>query len=144
LVDTLLAATAQTAFARLPQAFERLSATDDPEAISHALTTSRRVIDSFADAVFPARKEPFQLGQQALDVTAKQTRNRLRAYIYIRTGQGSRYERLSKGLASLYDRVSTGVHSDVDFGEARALVLQTYLFLGEMLTLGPVIEKTSH
>jgi hypothetical protein len=34
-VDTLLAATAKTAFDRLPQAFKRL-ATEDPEAISHA------------------------------------------------------------------------------------------------------------
>ena len=34
---------------------------------------------------------------------------------------------------TLYDRVSAGVHSDVDGGgEAKALVLQTYLFLGEL------------
>jgi hypothetical protein len=140
LVDALLAATAQTAFTRLPQAFERLGAADDSEAISHALTTSRRVIDSFADAVFPARKEPFQLGQQPIDVGQQQTRNRVRAYIYTCIGQGSRYERLSRGLSSLYDRVSAGVHSDVDLGEARALVLQTYLLLGEILTLPPQRE----
>ena len=42
---------------------------------------------------------------------------------------------INKSLGSLYDRVSAGIHADVDVGEARALVLQTYLFLGELLSL---------
>lgn len=130
----MLAATAKTAFTRLPQAFERLKA-GDPEAVSHALTTSRRVIDSFADAVFPARTTPVLIGQQRTEAGEKQVRNRLRAYVHERVGQYSRYERLNKSLGSLYDRVSAGIHADVDVGEARALVLHTYLFLGELLSL---------
>lgn len=133
-VDTRLAATAQTAFDRLPHAFERLSA-GDPEATSHALTTCRRVIDSFADAVYPPRPDAVLIGQQPLEVGERHVRNRLRAYIYERLGQGSRYERLNRALASLHDRVSAGVHADVDVGEARALVLHTYLLLGELLSL---------
>jgi hypothetical protein len=35
----------------------------------------------------------------------------------------------------LYDRVSTGVHSDVDAQEAINLFFNTYLLLGEILTL---------
>jgi hypothetical protein len=136
-VDALLASTASSAFAKLPHAFERLGA-GEPEAISHALTTCRRVIDAFADPVYPAREEPVKLGEQTLEVGSKQVRNRLRAYIYERVGQCSRYERLNKTLGSLYDRVSTGVHADVDGGEARAIVLQTYLFLGELLSLPTV------
>jgi hypothetical protein len=136
-VDALLVATAKTAFDRLPQAFERL-ATEDAEAISHALTTCRRVVDSFADAVFASRAEPVTIGKQEIEVGAKQVRNRLRAYMYERIGQSSRYERLNKSLGSLYDRISAGVHNDIDVGEARALVLQTYLFLGELLSLPPV------
>jgi hypothetical protein len=133
-VDALLADKAQTAFVRLPQAFERLS-TGETEAISHALTTCRRVVDSFAESVFPARGTPVFIGEQALDVGERHTRNRLRAYIFERIGQSSRYERLNRLLGSLYDRVSAGVHSDVDASEARALVLQTYLLLGEILSL---------
>jgi hypothetical protein len=38
-------------------------------------------------------------------------------------------------MASIYDRVCAGVHADVDSGEARALVLHTYLLLGEILSL---------
>jgi len=131
----LLAATAKTAFSRLPQAFERLGAGDDPEAISHALTTCRRVIDSFADAVYPPRQDPALIGEQLIEVGAPHTRNRLRAYVHEQIGGRSRYDRLSRGIASLYERVSAGVHADVNVGEARALVLQTYLLLGEILTL---------
>ena len=94
-VDVLLAVTAKTAFRRSPQAFERLGA-GDPEAISHALTTCRRVIDSFADAVYPPRAEPASIGGQQIDVGAPNTRNRLRVFVYERTGAGSRYDRLRK------------------------------------------------
>jgi hypothetical protein len=133
-VDALLAVTAKTAFTRLPQAFQRLGA-GDPEAISHALATCRRVIDSFTDAVFPPQAEPARIGDQEIKVGAREIRNRLRAYVYQHIGQGSRYERLNRGISSLYDRVSAGVHADVSVGEARALVLHTYLLLGEILTL---------
>jgi hypothetical protein len=133
-VDARLAATAQTAFDRLPHAFERLAA-GDKEAVSHALTTCRRVLDSFADAVYPPREEPARIGEQEIEVAAPHTRNRLRVYVYEQIGKGSRYERLSRGIAPLYDRVSGGVHADVTIGEARALVLHTYLLLGEILTL---------
>jgi len=75
------------------------------------------------------------IGQQRTEVGEKQVRNRLRAYMFDSIGQCSRYERLNKALASIYDRVSAGVHSDVDTGEARALVLHTYLLLGELLSL---------
>lgn len=130
----LLSAAAGTAFQRLPQAFERLGA-GDPDAISHALTTCRRVIDSFADAVFPARAEPVLIGQESIEVSQDKVRNRLRAMIHARIGTCSRYTRLNKNLVSLYDRVSAGVHAEVDVEEAKALVLQTYLFLGELLSL---------
>jgi hypothetical protein len=133
-VDALLSSTASSAFGKLPHAFERLGA-GDAEAISHALATCRRVVDAFADSVYPARGDPVKLGEQTLEVGHKQVRNRLRAYMYEHLGQCSRYERLNKTLGSLYDRVSTGVHSEVDSEEARALVLQTYLFLGELLSL---------
>jgi hypothetical protein len=132
-VDALLAGTAETAFKRLPNAFERLGA-GDSEAISHALTTCRRVLDSFADAVYPARAGVAHIGEQEIEVGAAHTRNRLRGYVYERIGRGSRYDRINRSISLLYDRVSAGVHADVNIGEARALVLQTYLLLGEILS----------
>lgn len=134
-VDALLADTAEIASDRLPQAYERLAAGGGSEAVSHALSTCRRVMDSFADAIYPARTEPAHIGEQEIEVGAGQTRNRLRVYVYERIGNGSRYQRLNQAIRSLYDRTATGVHADVDVGEARALILQTYLLLGEILSL---------
>ncbi len=55
----------------------------------HALTTCRRVIASFVDAVFRPQEEPFAIGSQTMAVGEAQTLNRLRAYIYERIGQSS-------------------------------------------------------
>jgi hypothetical protein len=133
-VDTLLANTAEIAANLLPQAYERLAA-GDSEAITHALVTCRRVMDYFANAVYPPRAERARIGEEEIEVGADRTRNRLRVYVYERIGNGSRYKRLNQAIRSLYDRASAGIHADVDIGEARALVLQTYLLLGEILSL---------
>jgi hypothetical protein len=92
-------------------------------------------MDCFANAVYPPRAEPARIGEEEIEVGADKTRNRLRVYVYERVGSGSRYKRLNQAIRSLYDRASTGIHADVDIGEARALVLQTYLLLGEILSL---------
>jgi hypothetical protein len=134
LTDTMLASTAAKAFDRLPSAFERLSDGSN-EAVSHALTTCRRVLDAFIDSVFPPQDDSILVGHQWLEVKANHTRNRLRAFVHSRIGSGSRCDRITKCYSVLYDRVSAGVHDDVDIGEARALVLQTYLIIGECLSI---------
>jgi hypothetical protein len=133
-VDSLLAGTASRAFERLPQAFQRLSS-QDPESISHALTTCRRVIDSFADAVFPPRPSQCSSGAHLLRLVKGMCAIGSAHSSTHELGSARDYERLNKTLGSLHDRLSAGVHDDVDAGEARALILQTYLFLGELLSL---------
>jgi hypothetical protein len=133
-VDAQLAAQAATAFEKIPSVFERLQA-GEPEAISHALTSCRRIIDSFADAVFPPRPTPVIIDGTELDCGADKTKNRIRAFIASKVSSRSRRDRINRNLASLYDRVSAGVHSDVAVDEAQALVLNTYLLLGELISL---------
>jgi hypothetical protein len=133
-IDAKLAANAAAVLAKLPNVFERLDH-GDVEAISHALASSRRIIDAFADSVFPARSEPFTMSGTSYEVTQEKVRNRLRAYIAQNISSQSRRERLGKNLTALYDRVSAGVHSDVTPAEAQALVLNTYLLLGELVEL---------
>jgi hypothetical protein len=133
-VDRHLAQKASKAFEKLPHVFERLRE-GDTEAISHALTSCRRIIDSFADSVFPAQAEPFTVNGQELDVTAPKTKNRVRAFLSGKITSTSRRDRMNKNLGALYDRVSAGVHSDVTTDEAQALVLNTYLLLGEIVSL---------
>jgi hypothetical protein len=51
-VDGILSERAETAFVKLPHIFERLEK-GDAEAVSHAMTTCRRIIDAVADADAP-------------------------------------------------------------------------------------------
>jgi hypothetical protein len=132
-IDRQLGELAEEAFRKLPDAFERLD-TGSPEAISHALTSCRRIIDSFADSVFPAQSVPIMLGTEGVSVAADKPKNRILAYVHGEVS-GSRYDRIRRSLFDLYDRVSAGVHSNIVPTEAKALVLQTYLLLGEIAEL---------
>jgi hypothetical protein len=133
-VDKRLAKTASQAFEKLPHVFERLQ-NGDAESISHALTSCRRIVDSFADAIFPPRPDPVQVGAQQFDCSAGRTKNQLRAYVASKVASDGRRDRINKNLGALYDRVSAGVHADVTVDEAQALVLNTYLLLGEIVSL---------
>jgi hypothetical protein len=140
-VDKRLMVTAAQVFDKLPFVFERLR-NGEAEAISHALTSCRRIIDGFADAIFPARSEPVVVNGQKLDCGADKTKNRIRAFMASRIESDSRRDRINKNLGTLYDRVSAGVHADVAVDEAQALVLNTYLLLGELASLPPENEPS--
>ncbi len=127
-IEARLAETAADAFAKMPECFEKLQA-GSTEAISHALTSCRR------DSIFPAQNDPVLVDGEALDCGANRPKNRIIAYLGSTNASKSRRARLKRALFDLYDRVSTGVHADVEIGEARALVLQTYTLLGEIALL---------
>jgi hypothetical protein len=80
-IDLRLGELAEEAFRKLPDAFERLD-TGSPEAISHAMTSCRRIIDSFADSVFPAQAAPVMIGTESILVDANKPKNRILAYVH--------------------------------------------------------------
>lgn len=133
-VDTRLAAIAGEAASRLPAVSERL-ATGDQEAVSHAMTTCRRIIDSFSIALYPPADTPVLVDEAELQVGSGNVLNRLNAYVAAHCSSASRRDRLRKTLRELYSRVSAGVHADVTSDEARALYVQTYVTLGEIALL---------
>ncbi len=134
-VDNLLSDKCGDVLEQIPSVMERLS-TGTPEAISHSLTTCRRIIESFADSIFPPTDETIKISGNELKLDASKHQNRISAYIHQRCDSKSRKQRFRQNLSNLFDRVSTGVHNDVTVEEARALFLNTYLFLGEVLHLG--------
>jgi hypothetical protein len=105
----------------------------DQESISQALTTCRRIIELFADSIYPPTDETIELGGNTLKLDASRHQNRINAYIHTKTNSQSVKHRLRQNLANLHDRISSGVHNDVSADEARSLFLNTYLFLGEIL-----------
>lgn len=141
-IDTLIASHAGDVLSKIPAVISRLSEGSE-EGISQALSTCRRIIDSFADAIFPPTDATIELGGNTLKLDASKHQNRINAYIAQRTESGSRRQRLRQNLSNLYDRVATGVHKDVTAEEAYSLFLNVYLFLGEVLHLGsPSSRKT--
>lgn len=134
-IDTLIADRAGDVLAKIPSVINRLVEGDD-EGISQALMTCRRILEAFADSIFPPTDATIELGGNILRLDASKHQNRINAYIAQRTDSISRRQRLRQNLANLFDRVSTGVHNDVTSNEAFSLFLNTYLFLGEVLQLG--------
>lgn len=136
LVDGRLATTAGQTLRMIDSVTERLGS-DDPAAVSQAMTTCRQLIESVANYVFAPQTEPYDVEGRALQVTADKVKNRLNAYIHSRGVTGGRAARLGSGLNHLYERVSAGVHDAETVGgrEAEFLFLSTYMMLGEILTL---------
>ena len=136
-IDALLAERCADVLERIPSIYNRL-VEGDIEAISQALSTCRRIIDSFADAIYPPSDKVLEVGGQKIQLGQQHHQNRINAYVLARVSSKSRRQKVRQSLANLYDRVTTGVHSDVTIEEARSLFLETYLLLGEILTLSEI------
>ncbi|WP_439949054.1 hypothetical protein [Bacillus subtilis] len=132
--DSLISESGSEALSQIPLVMDRLSE-GDPEAVSQALNTCRRIIDSFTNVIIPPTDGTYEIDGNKLSLKADKTLNRLNAYIHQNCSSTSRRKKFRQNLANLYDRVSTGVHKDVDIEEAKALFLNTYLVIGEILNL---------
>ena len=133
-VDSKLAGKCGAVLDKVPAVFRRLEE-EDSEAISHALTSCRRIIDAFADSVYPPR-QPITGGDgKEILLTDRHHLNRINEFVKEKTDSASRRQKLRRTLSDIYDRVSAGVHSDVSPEEARGLFIQTYVVLGEIISL---------
>jgi len=135
-IDLLIAENSGDIIEQIPSVIARLS-DGDRESISHALTTCRRIIDSFADHIFPPIDETINVGGKEISLKADKVINRITTYVYNNCKSESRRTKIKQNLENLYKRVSAGVHSDVDTQEARNIFFNVYLILGEILTLPP-------
>lgn len=136
-VDGRLSAAGGSALDKIERVSDRLR-DGDPESVSQALTTCRRLIDSCADYVFPAQSEKYQISEDVtLTVGTSNVLNRLQAYTHQCGAGKSRRDRLRRTLADLYERCSAGAHAEVAVDEARFVFLQTYIALGEIMNLVP-------
>jgi hypothetical protein len=133
-LDKRLASISADVLKKIPAVYERL-ADGDAEAISQALSSCRRIIDSFSDAIFPPQAETMEMDDNEVKLGPSNHLNRLNAYIRARVTSDSRRKKFRQALSNLYERVSTGVHSDVTGSEAQALFIQTLTYLGEILSL---------
>lgn len=141
-INTLLSTYAPDAAAKFVAAQDRLLL-DDPEAVSHALTSCRRMIKSLADALFPATDAV----ETGIDGVARKMsddayKNRLLQYVQERVGKHKSGAVLQAVIADLDKRLkaldalsSKGVHAETSISEAQTCVLQTYLLAGDLLSI---------
>jgi hypothetical protein len=143
-IDELLVSLGDTVLRQIDSAYANLQA-GDAESISGAMNSVRRLIDGFADQVFPATEDTRTNGQgQVIKLGSEQRLNRLKAFIDDNALGDTRATRLKRSLGDIYARVSTGVHNDVTASEAEYLFLNTYVLLGEVLALpGRTAEATA-
>jgi len=133
-LDLLLAEHSGDVIEQIPSVVARLSE-GDSESISQALNTCRRIIDSFANHIFPASEETANIGGNVLALKESNVLNRINVFIHQNSESKNRRKKLKQNLTNLYSRVSSGVHSDVEYKEAKNLFLNVYLLLGEILSL---------
>ncbi|MFJ5699620.1 hypothetical protein [Arthrobacter sp. NPDC093139] len=140
-VDGALAASSGMALEKMERISDRLR-DGDAESVSQGLTSCRRLIDSVADHLFRSNDGDYDLGDGArIKIGQQNVLNRLQAYCHQQGLSKSRRDRIRKTLVELYARCSAGTHAEVDVQEARFVFLQTYVVLGEILTLGTEPEK---
>lgn len=142
-VDGSLAEASGSALSKIEKVSERLRE-GDPESISQALTTCRRLIDSCADHVFPQEAEAYEISDGlSLTVGQQNVLNRLQAYTHRVGASKTRRDRLRVTVREIYSRCSAGTHAEVTVNEARFVFLQTYVVLGEILTLANPSPKAA-
>ena len=140
-IDNQIVSLSRSALSKIERISERLR-DGDPESVSQAMSTCRRLIDSAADTLFPPQDNSYQLGEIELNVRQNNVLNRLQAYVADHVNSAGRRDRLRRTLSDLYSRASSGTHSDVDVLEARYIFLSTYVVLGELLALRSPDEST--
>lgn len=131
-VDALLRSEAQEALDKIPALYDRLSA-GDREAVSQAMNTLRRMIKAFADRVYPPSDDTRTVDGQSYAIGSDKVLNRIKLYLSDRCSSATRRDRLSRILRDIWERASAASHAEVSPEEAKALFLQTYLSLGEIL-----------
>jgi len=134
LVDARLAESCGSILEEFPAIYDRLIH-GAPEATSQALSIGRRLMNAFADSIYPPRNETINIDGRELPLTSEHPRNRILAFVHKSCESPSRRQRLQHTLNDLYDHVSSGAAAEIMADEARFLFLQTYILLGEILSL---------
>jgi hypothetical protein len=139
--DAALARVAPEALAQFQAAYRRHGEAD-PEALSQALMSCRRVLKTVADGLYPATNEQI-IGNDGNphDMSEDRFIARLAQYAFENSAQveaglvAADIDYLGERLHLLNKLASKGVHANVTPSEVEACILRTYLVVGDLLRL---------
>jgi len=113
---------------------------DNSEAWSQAMSSTRNVLKEFADFVFPAQKEEYEKRNgDKLTVTDDKYKNRLLAFVDKNTtGKENKFltartSDLASRIHLLNDILSKGTHVGVSHLDTKICVIDTYFLIGSLL-----------
>ncbi|MCK9906131.1 hypothetical protein MXD63_39840, partial [Frankia sp. Cpl3] len=104
-VDGKLGTVSGRAVEKIEAIYERLES-GDPEAISHAMTSCRRLVDDFIDALFPALDESRDIDGHSLKLGQQNRLNRLTAYVAQKIDSDGRKNRIRREMSDVYERIN--------------------------------------
>ena len=141
-VDGKMGQVAPKVLEQFAVAYRRISE-GDPESLSHALTSCRRILKSLADNLYPPRNEPVVCSDgKERKLTDDKFVSRLRQYVWERVGGEkaaklllSQIEDVGNRLDKINELSSKGVHAAVSHSEVDQCVIQTYLTIGDILRI---------
>jgi hypothetical protein len=140
-VDSRLRVIAPDVLDQFAAAYER-AGQGSSEALSHALTSCRRVLKSLADALYPPGPPAVGADGKPHFMTDDKVVNRLTQFVTEhRIGAASgtvlidEVSRASTQLRNLNDLASKGVHANVSTQEVEQCLIQVYIVVGDLLRL---------
>lgn len=138
---------------KVPEAVKRFSAvyenmrSENPEDISNAVHSCRRILQDLADSLYPAREDKIVGNgskQKTIKLGADNYINRLMAYADENSDSsrfseivGSHLSFLGERLDSIFQAAQKGSHATItEKSEADRYVAYTYMVVGDLLSLG--------
>ena len=103
-IDALLTENADEILKKIPVIYNRL-VEGDTEAISHAQTSCRRIVDAFADVIYPPTDEVIQVNNKPVTLDKSAVRARINQYICQKIQSKSRQDKLRQTLSNLYGSI---------------------------------------
>lgn len=138
LVDSKIVDICPDAIEKFTVSYERLTETN-PESWAQSVTTCRRILNDFADAIYPPQNTLIK-GRK---VGENEYINRLWAFasenIESDTNKKliqSEVDYIGGIIDSLYDLTCKGTHAEITKDEAERVVVRTYFLISDLIKLG--------
>lgn len=118
---------------------------------SNAVHTCRKLLQDFADALYPPSEDKIEKNGKFIDVSKEKYINRLVNYIEDNTSSdkfrqitNSNIKYIGERLDAIYEATNKGTHETISsVEESKRYVIFTYLFIGDVLSLNNATERTT-
>lgn len=116
---------------------------DNPEDWANAIHSCRRILNDFADSIYPPSDDPITLKNgKTIKIGKDQYINRLIQFIAGKSDSktyssvvGADLQSIGERLDAINNAVCKGTHTDITKDEASRYLIHTYLLIGDIIHL---------